>query len=243
MTATHSHGPNAAGAGTPTAAPGGAGATGTGGPTAPVVKPPTPSWRMIVTLAVAGAMAGLLIVTVHQWAEPRILANQARVIAAAVNEVLQAPASTVTLYMGDGELVSTPPAGQDTMKIERVWAGYDSGGNLIGYALMAGEPGFQDVIRIMFGYDPASERVLGMRVLESKETPGLGDLIEKDSVWVAQFDAAGVPLIQIKPGGGTGDPNEVETITGATISSRVVIGTINRRIEQMRPLLQAGGGP
>jgi electron transport complex protein RnfG len=205
-------------------------------------RPPTPPWRVIVTLAVAGAIAGLLIVTVHQWAEPRILANQARVIAAAVDEVLQGPASTVTLFMNDGALVTTPPAGQDTMKLERVWAGYDEGGRLIGHALIAGEPGFQDVIRIMFGYDLAADRVLGMRVLESRETPGLGDLIEKDSVWVAQFDAAGVPLIQTKPGSGTGDPREVETITGATISSRAVIGTINRRIEQMRPLLQQVGG-
>jgi electron transport complex protein RnfG len=144
--------------------------------------------------------------------------------------------------MNDGALVTAPPAGQDTMKLERVWAGHDANGRLIGYALMAGEPGFQDVIRIMFGYDLAADRVLGMRVLESKETPGLGDLIEKDSAWVAQFDAAGVPLIQTKPGSGTGDPREVETITGATISSRAVIGIINRRIEQVRPLLQQVGG-
>ena len=48
----------------------------------------TKSWRLVATLAAAGAIAGLLIVTVHQWAEPRILTNQARVIAAAVDEVL-----------------------------------------------------------------------------------------------------------------------------------------------------------
>lgn len=205
-------------------------------------KAATPAWRMVATLASAGAIAGLLIVTVHQWAEPRILSNQARVIAVAVDEVLQAPATTTTLYLHDGALAAEPPAGQDTMKLERVWAGYDDGGRLIGYAVMAGEPGFQDMIRIMFGYDPATERVLGMRVLESKETPGLGDLIEKDSVWVAQFDGAGAPLVQTKPGGGTGDPSEVETITGATISSRAVIGIINRRIEYMRPLLERVGG-
>lgn len=204
-------------------------------------KPATPSWRLVTTLAVAGALAGLLIVTVHQWAEPRILSHQARVIAAAVDEVLQAPASTTTLYVHEGALVTAPPAGMDTLKMERVWAGRAADGSLTGYALMAGEPGFQDVIRIMFGYDPATEQVLGMRVLESKETPGLGDLIEKDSAWVAQFDAAGVPLIQTKPGGGTGNPQEVETITGATISSRAVIGIINRRIEAMKPLLQTVG--
>ena len=29
--------------------------------------------------------------------------------------------------------------------------------------------------------------VIGMKVLESKETPGLGDKIEKDSAFVAEF--------------------------------------------------------
>jgi Na+-translocating ferredoxin:NAD+ oxidoreductase subunit G len=206
------------------------------------VRMATPSWRLITTLAIAGALAGLLIVTVFQWAEPRILTHQARVIAVAVDEVLHAPARTTTLYVVDGALTTAAPAGLDTLKLERVWAGYDQNGRTVGYALMAGEPGFQDVIGIMFGYDPVTERVLGMRVLESKETPGLGDKIEKDSVWVAQFDGARAPLQPIKPGGSTGSEGEVETITGATISARAVIGIINRRIEQMRPLLERAGG-
>jgi electron transport complex protein RnfG len=205
-------------------------------------RPGTPSWRLVTTLAIAGALAGLLIVTVFQWAEPRILTHQARVIAAAVDEVLHAPARTTTLYVLDGALVTEAPAGLDTLKMERIWAGYDENDRMVGYALMAGEPGFQDVIGIMFGYDPATKRVLGMRVLESKETPGLGDKIEKDSAWVAMFDGARAPLEPVKPGGSTGDESEVETITGATISSRAVIGIINHRIERMRPLLERAGG-
>ncbi|HEX6135719.1 MAG TPA: FMN-binding protein [Longimicrobiales bacterium] len=212
-----------------------------GGP-APEVKPAAPASRLVSTLAVAGAIAGLLIVTVHQWAEPRILSHQARVIAAAVDEVLQGPARTTTLYVHDGALVATPPAGLDTLKLERIWAGYDDTGRMIGYALMAGEPGFQDVINVMFGYDPATESVLGMRVLDNKETPGLGDRIVKDTAWVALFEGAGAPLVPTKPGNATGDAHEVETITGATISSRAVIGIINNRIERMRPLLERAGG-
>ncbi|HEX6308978.1 MAG TPA: FMN-binding protein [Longimicrobiales bacterium] len=211
------------------------------GGAAPDVKPAAPAARLVSTLAVAGAIAGLLIVTVHQWAEPRILSHQARVIAAAVDEVLQGPAQTRTLYVHDGALVATPPAGLDTLKLERIWAGYDAGGRTIGYALMAGEPGFQDVINVIFGYDPATGRVLGMRVLDNKETPGLGDRIVKDTAWVAQFSDAGAPLVPTKPGNTTGDPHEVETITGATISSRAVIAIINNRIERMRPLLEQAG--
>jgi len=87
--------------------------------------------------------------------------------------------------------------------------------------------------------------VLGMKVLASRETPGLGDKIEKDSDFVSQFDGPEVPLVGVKSSRSTGAANEVDMITGATISSRTVITIINRRLERLRPILEAyveGGG-
>ncbi len=78
-----------------------------------------------------------------------------------------------------------------------------------------------------------------MKVLESKETPGLGDKIEKDSAFVLQFDGAVTPLLGVKPRDATGDLHEIDMITGATISSRVVIRIINNTIERLGPLLDA----
>jgi Na+-translocating ferredoxin:NAD+ oxidoreductase subunit G len=199
------------------------------------------SWRLIMTLGVAGALAGLLIVSVHQWTQPRILAHQARAIAAAIDEVLQGPARTETLFLWDGALTAAPPAGVDTVQLDRVWAGYDEGGSRIGFAIIGAEAGFQDVIRLMFGYDPGTRRVMGMRILESKETPGLGDKIFKDTVFVGAFRTAQMPLVPTKPGTGTGDPREVDTITGATISARTVINIINNRVERIGPLLDEAG--
>ena len=46
------------------------------------------SVRLVGTLAVAGALAGLAIVTVFQWADPRIEAWRAEVLSEAVTEVL-----------------------------------------------------------------------------------------------------------------------------------------------------------
>jgi Na+-translocating ferredoxin:NAD+ oxidoreductase subunit G len=200
--------------------------------------------RLVGTLGVAGALAGLLIVSVHQWTQPRILAHQAAAIAAAVDDVLQGPDRTETLFVWDGALTATPPAGTDTVRLDRVWAGYNSSGERIGFAMIGAEAGFQDVIRLMFGYNPGTGRVMGMRILDSKETPGLGDKIFKDSVFVGAFRTAQVPMIPTKPGTGTGNPREVDTITGATISARTVIEIINNRIERMQPLLDGvRGGP
>jgi len=92
---------------------------------------------------------------------------------------------------------------------------------------------------VIFGYDPAANEVLAMRVLESKETPGLGDKIIKDSAFVAGFQNAEAPMRGVKKGSGEGGANEVDMITGATISSRTVIGIINHRVEALDPLLDA----
>jgi len=75
-------------------------------------------------------------------------------------------------------------------------------------------------------------------VLESKETPGLGDKIEKDSSFVNEFEGVQAPLVGVKSGQAEGDPNEVDTITGATISSEAIIDIINRRIDALEPMLE-----
>jgi Na+-translocating ferredoxin:NAD+ oxidoreductase subunit G len=212
------------------------------GAAAPPSVKDVPAWRLVTTLAVAGALAGLLIVSVYQWAQPRIQANQALVLRKAVLEVLGAPDHYQTLYVTDGGLTATAPAGVDTLAAERVFLGFDEAGSAVGYAITGGEPGFQDVIHLIFGYDARSRQVLGMRILDHRETPGLGDKIEKDQDWLGAFEGTAAPILGVKPGAGRGQPGEVDMITGATISSRVVIQIINRRIERLQPLLDAYGG-
>lgn len=208
-------------------------------PQAPAGGSEVRSSRLVATLAVAGALAGLLIVLVHGWSQPRILAHQAEALQAAVGQVLKGPERTERFFVREGRLVEELPAGEDSMKVERVFLGFGPDGAPVGYAVIGAEPGFQDVIRLIFGYDPASGKLLGMKVLESKETPGLGDKIEKDSAFVGAFDGVAGPIVGVKAGAGTGSENEVDMITGATISARAVVAIINNRIEQLDPVLKA----
>lgn len=196
----------------------------------------TPSWRLLATLGGAGAVAGLLIVLAWRWTTPAITAHRAAVEQQAVSEVLRAPARLDTLYLVNGALTRTPAG--DASKLERVYVGYDDAGKRLGVALQAGEPGFSDVVSVMVGYDPATMQLLGMKILGQKETPGLGDKIEKDSAFVGQFERARAPLQAVKTPSGN-DPAEVATITGATISSRTVIRTINNALARWQPLLSA----
>lgn len=229
---------------TPTPPPAaGAGEQGSRGAGEPVgggatTRPETPAWRLILTLTLAGALAGLLIVVVFQWAQPRIQAHQAGVLRSAVDEVLGAPERTERFFLYEGALTAETPPVRDTLAVERVFLGYDAAGAPVGFAVTGAEPGFQDLILVIFGYDPATRRVLGMKVLDNKETPGLGDAIVKDEAFVGGFVGKTAPLVGVKPGSSRGE-SEVDMITGATISARTVISVINNRIEKLHPVLEA----
>ncbi len=202
-------------------------------------EPNVPAWRLWSTLMVAGALAGFAIVFVYQWANPKIIAHQAQVIQAAVHVVLKEPDHIRTLYIEGDSLTPQAPAGVDTLQADRVFLGYDENNRPLGFAVLGAEPGFQDVIQLIFGYDPRTKEVLGMSVLDSKETPGLGDKINSDSAFIKGFAGALGPIKGVKAGAGTGDKHDVDMITGATISSRAVIRIINDRIEAVGPMLDA----
>jgi Na+-translocating ferredoxin:NAD+ oxidoreductase subunit G len=194
--------------------------------------------RLVATLGGLGAFAGVLIVLVFGATQPAIRAHRAAVLADAINEVLGEPERYDPLYVSGGTLVTTPPQGVTIGDADTVFLGYRNGVP-VGFAVRASKAGFQDTITLIFGYDPATSRLLGMKVLESKETPGLGDKIYKDLTFVGAFRDVETPLVGIKAGGGKDLAGELVMITGATISSRAIIAAINTELERLRPLLVA----
>lgn len=211
----------------------------------PPIQIEVPSWRLVMTLAMAGALAGLAIVLVFSWAQPKIDAHRARVLQEAVLEVLKGPDRYEPLFVFDGAVTELLPAGVDSTQADRVFLGFDEGGSTVGFAVQGEASGYQDVIRLIFGYDHLQGRVIAMKVLESKETPGLGDKIIKDMGFVGAFEDVLAPISGIKTGDSSGDEHEVEMITGATISSRTVIAIINDQLARIGPALdayQVGGG-
>ena len=129
------------------------------------------------------------------------------------------------------------------------YAGYDESGRLIGVALEAVDGnGYGGEIRFLYGYLPDKERVVGMKVLLCKETPGLGDKIKTDENFIANFrqldvtlnedaSALEVPLSFAKPGQG-GGRGQIEGISGATISSKSVFQAIDSSTRLKLPVIQ-----
>lgn len=197
-----------------------------------------PPWRLLATLGGAGALAGLLIVLAYNWTRPAIEAHRAEVLRAALEEVLRAPARADTIFLVGSALSERAPSAGKPGAVERIYRGVDASGRNTGYAIVASEAGFADQVTLMFGLDIASGEVLGIRVLSSKETPGLGDRIERPS-FTAQFARALAPLRGVKDTAAKGsDRGAIVMITGATISSRTVIREINNAVARWSPLIR-----
>ena len=183
------------------------------------------SLRLILTLAIAGLVSGVAIIGIYESTLPTITANKARELREAVFKVLPGVSQMQALVYRDSEVVVVEMPDKDEPVI---YGGYDEQGDFVGYAMPAAGPGFQDTIAILYGYKPGEKIVVGMEVLESRETPGLGDKIYKDAVFVAGFSALSVePEIFAVKKGTKSQPNEIDAITGATISSKAVVRIIN----------------
>lgn len=209
------------------------------------VKEPT-STRLVASLAVAGFLSGLIIIGIYVATLPTITANKAQELREAVFRVLPG-VSQMHKFRYDGTQLVNADGGKDGE--DTVYAGYNDKGRFIGYAIASAGPGFQDTVSLLFGYLPDSRKVVGMWILESRETPGLGDKIYKDAEFVANFDdLATEPAIVAVKKGHKAKPNEIDAITGATISSKAVVRIINEGIQRWKerlpttlPLLEEKG--
>jgi len=183
------------------------------------------SLRLVLTLAIAGLISGIAIIGIYETTLPTITANKARELREAVFKVLPGVTQMQPLVYRDEQLIAVQEPGKDEPV---VYGGYDEQRNFVGYAMPGAGPGFQDTIALLYGFDPEERQVIGMEVLESRETPGLGDKIYKDAVFVGGFSALSTdPEIVAVKKGTKSAANEIDAITGATISSKAVVRIIN----------------
>jgi electron transport complex protein RnfG len=201
-------------------------------------KEPT-SFRLVMTLAVTGLLSGLVLVCLHLVTQPMILRNQAEAMRRAIFKVLPGTTEIDTFVLREAGLAPFEGGESEMPREEAVFAGRGEDGALVGYAIPAEGSGFMDTIKLIYGYDPSRRAIIGMQVLDSRETPGLGDKIIFDPVFHENFVELKIDpeIVGVKRGEKV-NPNEVDTITGATISSDAVISILNNGSERWVPLVE-----
>ncbi|NND97462.1 MAG: FMN-binding protein [Pirellulaceae bacterium] len=179
-----------------------------------------------------GVVCSLAIVTVYEVTRPIIERNKIALRQNAIGDVLPR-ATTVATYRLDDATGQFQPTSTDTTSSDFVYAGFDRHGELVGLAIETRGMGYQDFIGLLYGYSLDEQAIIGVRVLESRETPGLGDRVETDADFSSNFRRLGVglnsdgtqlahPIEYVKQGKKTANW-QIDGITGATISSRAVV--------------------
>jgi len=181
-----------------------------------------------VTLAAIAAICTTLVAATYRLTTERIAANERAWL-----ERSLAPALGDLDYEGsitESRRVLEPPhelPGSDAAIIYRAYSG---GAPVAALFAVTARDGYAGPIRILVGIDVAGT-VTGVRILEHRETPGLGDGIEASrSDWVHQFDgrSLGDPPVaawQLRVDGGRFDQ-----LTGASVTPRAVVKAIRETL-------------
>jgi len=177
-----------------------------------------------VTLAAMAAICTLLVAATYQLTADRIAANERAWLERSLE-----PALSGIFFEGsvtESKLVVPPPhdlPGNDTAIVYRVFA---EGAPVAALFAVTARDGYAGPIRILVGVG-IDGAVTGVRIVEHRETPGLGDRIDQSrSDWVYQFDgrSLGNPveagwLLEV-------DGGKFDQLTGASVTPRAVIKAI-----------------
>lgn len=208
---------------------------------------PLGAWPMARAMVGVGLVCGLLIVVVYETTRPRIERARAAALRRAVFEVLPGAAASASFAVdASGRFAPLQEGGSGEAAVH---AGYDAEGRLVGLALEAAGMGYQDVIRLLYGYAVDRQAIIGVHVLESRETPGLGDRVESDPVFLANFvhldvslaeagDAVANPIEVVKRGQKQ-HAWQIDGLTGATITSQAIGGILRGSTQARLPGIRA----
>lgn len=185
------------------------------------------STRMILVLTQITVLSGAILAAWDAYTKPKVEFHRLEALKAAIAEVLPIHDRYDTVEGEDITLYLARSAENDS---------------LIGIAFQAVGSGFQGEVRIMVGTEPGFENLTGIKVLEQIETPGLGTKIVEDPSnkenplwWPEQFrGVATQPEIVVLKNAVPSAPNEIQGITGATISSKAVAQIIGNDLERAR---------
>lgn len=176
----------------------------------------------------AMATVGLIAVTQISTA-PRIAEEQRRVQMSALNEILPHDQHDNDL-LADGFEVSD----RELLNLPRPAMAYRGrvDGEVVAVILPVVAPdGYSGRIDLLVGVR-ANGELAGVRALNHRETPGLGDKIElAKSDWVLSFNGKSLQVPAPAGWAVRKDGGEFDQFTGATITPRAVIQAVYRALE------------
>ncbi len=198
------------------------------------------AWLVILlALLYGGALAG-----VQATLGPRIDANKQNETYDRIPNLVPGADREKSVQVNLAEADKLKVSGADG-KEQRVYRALAADGSPKGWVLPASGLGFADRIDLLIGLNPALSTITGLYVLDQKETPGLGNNITKEDLFLRHFAGKSADKdLEIVKTAPAPNSNQIPALSGATISSVSVAEIVNKAIQNFRePIRQLPPAP
>ncbi len=204
----------------------------------------TRAWPLYRALVGLGLICALIIVSAYQLTAPVIERSKTAMLEQAIFTLLPTALSKHAYRLTAQNRFE--PATDKRNSARLIYAGYDAAHRLVGFAVPARGMGYQDSIELLYAYGPEQQAIIGLQVLSSRETPGLGARIASDPAFLHNFARLDVTLtpglhlahpIEAVPAGKKLAAWQIDSLSGATVSSRAVAAILRQSSEFWLPLL------
>ena len=178
----------------------------------------------VVAIAVVAAAAAYAVTAAYDWSHGRIEANARARVVARLNSVLEPglrnrDLTTTRIAVTDAELLGSDEP------ID-VFVLTENGTPMAAVFATVAPHGYNAAIGLLVGISPAGV-VTGVRAVSHRETTGLGDAIDAAKTdWILQFDGKSLAAPAPELWAVEHDEGEFDSITGATVTSRTVVGAV-----------------
>ncbi|MDQ1363311.1 MAG: H+/Na+-translocating ferredoxin:NAD+ oxidoreductase subunit [Pseudomonadota bacterium] len=179
-----------------------------------------------MVLALFGLAGGLLVGVIYEATAEQVAENQRRAMLANLNQLLQTDRYDNDLLASQITLPADERLGQKQASPAYIARLHDEVTAVI-FSVIAPD-GYSGAIKLLVCIN-ADGTLNGVRVVQHRETPGLGDLIETArSKWIFSFDGKSLDNPDAKGWKVKRDGGVFDQFTGATITPRAVVKAVHQ---------------
>lgn len=179
--------------------------------------------KMIIVLTAVMVLSGLVLAATYSGLSARIDANRAAALSRSLTSIFEDAAD-------EGAELDFEQLDVDGPTVYRAST---ADGALLGYAVRVETQGYGGTITLLAGLSEGLDTLIGIEIVEQVETPGLGGNITTPE-FKRQFAGldAEEPVTYVKNIEPNKDANEIQAISGATITSRAITSGINATLDE-----------
>ncbi|MDY6914943.1 MAG: RnfABCDGE type electron transport complex subunit G [Candidatus Cloacimonadota bacterium] len=194
-------------------------------------------FKLGVILLLITAVASGVLAVVNNYTKPLIAQNKQKTEEEARRMVLPKAETfeTDSIEIQEAKVKPDPLMIQkesDKSSYFKYYIGKDEAGEVTGYTFVARKYGYSSNIETMVGVKP-DLKINKIKVINQAETPGLGANCENED-FTKNFIGRTIPKLLVDKDGG-----DIESLTGATITSRAIINSIKDGLQNLKQALSS----